>query len=136
MMTRTAGLELHHFELTAEESRCINENVVVRGIVTITFSFQARISLPSSRNVVFDAARHMLLTDNVHETRRRCDVRHLIVQQSRTVLVMHVDVVGSWFGNAPRLLIRLLPIQWLIAHVDSTEFLNVARVVFDTIHTG
>src|SRR5438309_697437 len=129
MVASTACLELEHFEITANKGRCINEYVVVRAIVTVTLLFQARINLPSRRSVVFHAARHMFLTDNVHKNRRWRDVRHLIVQQSRKNLITHRHVVSSWFGDAPCLLVGLLPIQGLVASVHSTEILNVACVV-------
>src|SRR2546425_11223651 len=133
MMTCTACLELQELEFTADEGRRIDENVVVGGVVTVASSFQARINLPTAGSVVFHATRHMFLAGEVHKNRGGSDVGHLICQQSRKDLVVHIEVVGSLFGDAPRLLVGLLPIQGLVPCVYSTEILNVASIILDAI---
>src|SRR5207247_10205019 len=134
MMTCTPCLELQELEFAAYEGRLINENVVVGGVVTVATSFQARINIPTAGSVVFHATRHMFLAGEVHKNRGGRDVGHLIGQQSRKDLVVHIEVVGSLFGDAPRLLVGLLAIQGLVPCVYSTEILNVASVVLDAIY--
>ena len=79
-MIRSGSLKLEYFEL-ADECRRVDEDVIVPGVITVASFFQTCVDLPVSWNAVLHTVGHMLLSNDVHESRRRRHVGHLIRQQ-------------------------------------------------------
>src|ERR1051326_6422496 len=88
MMAGGPGFAVKRFEVTADEGRRINENVVVGGVRALSSFFEPGINVPSRGCLVLQCARYVFLAGDIHEQSGRSDVGHIIGKDAGIDLVM------------------------------------------------